>query len=81
MQTKMSTGYPKIRRRFTKAYYIYDLTYELTQEQFYEFETFFKFDLGYGVLEFDLPDLLSELYRHHHHQEYRFLYHIEFLHF
>lgn len=59
LETRMSTGYSKIRRRFTKTYHIYELSYEMTTEQFYDFEWFFKFVIGFGVQEFLLPDPLK----------------------
>lgn len=59
LSTKTSTGYPKLRRRYTKTYNIYDLTYEMDQEQFYEFELFFDYDLSWGLEEFLLPDPLK----------------------
>ena len=56
LSTPMSTGYAKVRRRFTKTYSRYDVSYEMTLDQFYTFENYFDFTLGYGVVEFDLPD-------------------------
>lgn len=59
LRTEMSTGYSKVRRRFTKVYRRYTVSYEIDREQYYTFMTFFEYDLGWGVLNFNLPDPLK----------------------
>jgi len=56
LTTNMSTGYSKRRRRYTKTYYIYDLTYEMTLDELDDFEDFFEEDLNFGVNSIELPD-------------------------
>jgi hypothetical protein len=56
ISTSMSIGPAKRRKRYTKNYNVYSMTFEMTLDQFEDFEYFFKNDLGYGVVNFNIPD-------------------------
>lgn len=56
LTTNMEHGYAKVRKRTTKVYKIYTISFEMTQEQFYDFETFFEYTIGFGVLSFNMFD-------------------------
>lgn len=56
--TKMSTGYDKVRPKFTKRYRDYSVEVEMTIVQYDVFLRFFHEDLGYGELNFFFPDPL-----------------------
>lgn len=57
--TANSTGYDKVRPRFTKRYRDYSISMELTLEQYDELLTFYHIYLGYGELSFNFPDPLK----------------------
>lgn len=59
VRTEMSTGYAKVRKKYTGNYKRYNVAFEIDLAQYYIFKDFFESILGYGILSFNLPDPLK----------------------
>jgi hypothetical protein len=52
----MDSGPPKVRRKFTRAHRPMSCTFEMTEGQKADFQSFFRIDLASGALSFTMPD-------------------------
>lgn len=60
IRTEMSSGYAKVRRRFTAVITEHSGTMIMTKEQFETyFVPFFKVTIDYGTIPFDFPNPLD----------------------
>lgn len=55
IRSEVAAGPAKVRRRFTAAVRVLDVTWAMTAEQLKTFQAFFDDDLASGSLEFLLP--------------------------
>lgn len=54
--TPMDSGPPKVRRKFTRAHRPMTCTFEMSEDQKVDFQTFVGIELADGALSFLMPD-------------------------